>query len=131
MCVERNPVDVDPIDEFERELRQAFERRPAPPGLKRRLRERGLLGEPPPDGQTREALRTARRQRPLVSWQLLAAGAALVAVLAGGVEWRHVEQVRKAEAAREQVLTALRITSQALVRMNRRLAAHHHAPRQD
>ena len=129
--MERDPVDVDPMDEFERELRQAFERRPAPPGLKRRLRERGLLSEPRPAGQAKEAPRTARRERRLVSWQLLAACAALVAVLAGGVQWRHVEQVRKAEAAREQVLTALRITSQALVRIDRRLAAHHRAARQD
>ena len=129
--MERDPVNVDPMDEFERQLRQAFERRPAPPGLKRRLRERGLLKEPLPDGRGKDAPRTARIERPLVCWQLLAACAALVAVLAGGVEWRHVEQVRKAEAAREQVLTALRITSQALVRINRRLAAHHRAARQD
>ena len=30
-------------DEFERELRQAFARRPAPPSLKRKLMERGVL----------------------------------------------------------------------------------------
>ena len=129
--MERDPVDVDPMVQFERELRQALERRPAPPGLKRRLRERGLLSETLPDGRAKEASHGARRERPLVSWQQLAACAALVAVLAGGVEWRHVEQVRKAEAAREQVLTALRITSQALVRMNTRLAAHHRATPQD
>ena len=129
--MERDPVEIDPMGEFERELRQAFERRPAPPGLKRRLRERGLLSETLPDGRAKEASHRARRERPLVSWQLLAACAALVAVLAGGVQWRHVERVRKAEAAREQVLTALRITSQALVRMNTRLAAHHRATPQD
>jgi hypothetical protein len=124
-------MEIDPMGEFERELRQAFERRPAPPGLKRRLRECGLLKEPLSDGRPKEVRRTGKIERPLFSWQLLAACTALVAVLAGGVEWRHVEQVRKAEAAREQVLTALRITSQALVRMNTRLAAHHHATRQD
>jgi hypothetical protein len=129
--VERDPVAIDPMGEFERELRQAFERRPAPPGLKRRLRERGLLKEPLSDGRRIDVRRTAKIERPLICWQLLAACAALVAVLAGGVEWRHVERVRKAEAAREQVLTALRITSQALVRMNTRLAAHHHATPQD
>jgi hypothetical protein len=129
--VERDPVDIDPMGEFERELRQALERRPAPPGLKRRLRECGLLKEPLPDGRPKDVRRTAKIERPLISWQLLAASAALVAVLAGGVQWRHVEQERKAEAAREQVLTALRITSQALVRMNTRLAAHHRATRQD
>ena len=33
-------MDIDPVDEFERELRGAFERRPAPPSLKRRLMEK-------------------------------------------------------------------------------------------
>lgn len=129
--MEREPVELEPMDdgsmdEFERELRQAFERRPAPPGLKRRLRERGLLG-----GGLKNGRRVIKIRRPLVPWQLLAACAALMAVLAGGVEWRHVEQVRKEEAAREQVETALRITSQALNRMNARLASHHHAAAQD
>jgi hypothetical protein len=129
--VERDPVEIDPMGEFERELRQAFERRPAPPGLKRRLRERGLLKEPLSDGRRKEVRSTAKIEKPLISWRLLAACAALVAVLAGGVQWRHVERVRKEEAAREQVLTALRITSQALVRLNTRLAAHHRATPQD
>ena len=129
--MERDPVEIDPMGEFERELRQAFERRPAPPGLKRRLRERGLLKEPLSDGRRKEVRSTAKIEKPLISWRLLAACAALVAVLAGGVQWRHVERVRKEEAAREQVLTALRITSQALVRMNTRLAAHHRATPQD
>ena len=129
--MEREPVELEPMDdgsmdEFERELRQAFERRPAPPGLKRRLRERGLLG-----GGLKNGRRVIKIRRPLVPWQLLVACAALMAVLAGGVEWRHVEQVRKEEAAREQVETALRITSQALNRMNARLASHHHAAAQD
>ena len=123
--VDMNPTDpidpMNPMDEFESELRQAFERRPAPPGLKRKLME----------GRRKNAGRVVDMRRPLVLWQLLAACAALMAVLAGGVEWRHVEQVRKEEAAREQVLTALRITSQALNRMNTRLAAHHHAAAQD
>ena len=129
--MERDPVEIDPMGEFERELRQAFERRPAPPGLKRRLRERGLLKEPLSDGRRKEVRSTAKIEKPLISWRLLAACAALVAALAGGVQWRHVERVRKEEGAREQVLTALRITSQALVRMNTRLAAHHRATPQD
>jgi hypothetical protein len=45
--------------------------------------------------------------------------------LGGAVEWRHREEERrKGEAAREQVLTALRITSHALDQVNTRLAAH-------
>jgi len=78
-------------DEFERELRQAFARRPAPPSLKRRL----------------------------------TASVALTAALAGGVQWRIIDQRRKEEAARAQVFLALRITSHALNQMNARLAAHH------
>jgi hypothetical protein len=101
-------VDIDPMDEFERELQQAFSRRPAPPSLKRRLMEK------------RRAKQVAR---PWVTWQRLAASLALTAVLAGGVEWRIVEERRKQEAAREQVLTALRITTHALNQMNARLAA--------
>jgi hypothetical protein len=103
------------MDDFERELRQAFERRPAPPGLKRRLRERGLMG-----GQRRP-----EAQRPFFTWQRMAASVALTAILAGGVEWRIVEERRKEELARQQVLTALRITSRALSQMNARLAARH------
>ena len=101
-------MEIDPMDEFERELREAFERRPAPPGLKRRLMEKR---------------RSKLEARPWVTWQRLAASLALTAVLAGGVEWRIVEERRREEAAREQVLTALRITSHALNQMNARLAA--------
>jgi len=105
-------VEFEPMDDFEREVRHAFERRPAPPGLKRRLMKR--RGQRPP--------------RPVAIWQWLAAGVALVAVMAGGVAWRGVEQRqeqrRKGEAARQQVMTALRITGYALGEMNKQLAAH-------
>ena len=102
------------MDEFERELEQAFARRPAPPSLKRRLMERRRTERP----------RLVRTQRPFVTWQRLAASLALTAVLAGSVQWRIAEQRRREEAAREQVFTALRVTSHALDRMNTRLAAH-------
>jgi hypothetical protein len=101
-------VNIDPMDEFEQELQQAFSRRPAPPSLKRRLMEKR---------------RAKVVVRPWVTWQRLAASLALTAVLAGGVEWRIAQERRKEEAAREQVLTALRITSHALNEMNARLAA--------
>src|ERR1700691_3170355 len=101
------------MDDFEHELRQAFERRPAPPGLKRRLMERGLM----------DKRRQLREQRPFFTWQRLAASVALTAILAGGVEWRIVEERRKEELARRQGLTALRITSRAPNQMNARLAA--------
>jgi len=104
-------------DEFERELRQAFARRPAPPSLKRRLMERGVLKMKHP----------VKMERSFVAshWQRLAASVALTAALAGGIEWHMLDQRRKEEAAREQVFLALRITSHALNQMNARLAAHH------
>ncbi len=106
------PEPLDEIAEFERELRQALARRPAPPSLKRRLMERRGT-------ETRRLPQSA-----FLTWQRLAASLALIAVLAGSVEWRIVQQRRREEAARDQVLTALRITSHALDRMNTRLAAH-------
>jgi hypothetical protein len=48
-------------------------------------------------------------------WQRLAASIVLIAALAGGLagglEWRNREEQRRDEAARQQVLKALRITS--------------------
>lgn len=104
-------------DEFERELRQAFARRPAPPGLKRRLMERRAI----------EMRRVPRAQHVFGSWQALAASVVLLAVLAGGAAWHNRQEQRKEDAAREQVFTAMRITSRALNQMNVRLAAHGHA----
>jgi hypothetical protein len=116
MCVEFEPIDkrneidtIDKMDEFEREVQQAFARRPAPPSLKRRLMERR---------------RAPQAQRHFMTWQRLAAGLVLAAALAGGVEWRILQERRKEEVARDQVLMALRITSRALNQMNARLAAH-------
>jgi hypothetical protein len=109
-------VDFEPNEDFERELRQAFERRPAPPGLRRKLMARR---------------RVQRLRHPFVIWQRLAASILLIAALAGGVagglEWRNREERRKDEAARQQVMKALRITAHALNQMNARLAAHSHA----
>jgi hypothetical protein len=102
-------VEFEPNEDFERELRQAFERRPAPPGLKRKLLAR----------------KSAQRPQHLsVIWQRLAASIVLIAALAGGLEWRNLEEQRKDEAARQQVMKALRITAHALNQMNAQLAAH-------
>ena len=99
------------MDEFEQELRQALERRPAPPSLKRRLMARR---------------QTAGRHGGPWMWQRMAASLALAAVLGGAAEWQwhEREERRRGEAARQQVLTALRITTGALNRMNTKLAAH-------
>jgi hypothetical protein len=100
------------MDEFEQELQQAFERRPAPPGLKRKLMAR----------------RSAQVPRHVsVIWQRLAASIVLIAALAGGVALRQREEQREEEAARQQVMKALRITAHALNQMNAQLAAHSRA----
>ena len=103
------------IDQFERDLRQALERRPAPPGLKRKV-----MAE-------RSRLRTQRLHNRTVIWQRLAASLALAAVIGGGLAWREREQERKGEEARRQVMIALRITGHALNQMKTQLAAHHRA----
>jgi hypothetical protein len=96
------------MDDFEQELKQAFERRPAPPSLKRKLMARRKEAQP---------------QSNAVWWQRLAASVVLAAMAGGGVFWHQAEERRKGELAREQVLTALRITGHALNEMNTRLAA--------
>lgn len=100
------------MDEMEQELRQALRRQPAPAGLKRRLLER------------REQQRVHWLRRRVVLWQRMAVATALAGVLAGAVVWRNQEQRRKANEAREQVMTALRITGHALNQVEEQLAAH-------
>lgn len=108
-------MDPEPIDPFEKELRQALLRRPAPPNLKRRVMDQ------------RSRQRTERQHHRVVLWQRLAATIVAAAALAGGLTWRHVDEERKGEEARQQVITALRITTHALNEMNARLAARNHA----
>lgn len=98
--------------EFERELREAMVRRPAPPGLKRRIMQR------------RSARRTERHHTTMIWWQRLAASLVGGAVLAGGLGWRQMEERRKGEEAKQQLITALRITNQVLNNMNRKLVEH-------
>ena len=100
------------MDDLERELRQAFARQPAPPGLKRRLME------------TRRRQHSARLHQRVVLWQRFAATLVLACSLGGLLAWRHVSQQRKGEELRRQVLTAFRITNHALDQMNRQLASH-------
>jgi hypothetical protein len=109
------------FNEFEEELRQALERRPAPPGLKRKILER------------RAVLHTRRSwfAIPHVGlWMKVAATLLIIAILGGGgLEWRaarRAEEQRRGEAARQQVLTALRITGQTLDKVQARLAEHDH-----
>jgi hypothetical protein len=104
-------VEFEQMDDLEQELKQALERRPAPPSLKRRiLQQRGLR-------------RTQRLHIRTIVWQRLAASVTLAALIGGAYTWHQSEQRRKGEEARRQVMTALRITSRALDEMNARLAA--------
>ena len=102
------------MDEFELELKQALERRPAPPGLKGRVMAR------------RSAQRLASRRTHSVLWMRLAASLVIVALLGGVADWkvRQVQEQRRGEAARQEVLTALRITGHALNHVHEQLAAH-------
>ena len=111
-----NKLDLNKLDErsnrelveFERKLRLAMRHRAAPAGMKTRVlalaRER----------------RNARR-----GWgwmmQRVAASAVLAAIVGGVAVYHQSEEKRKGEAAREQVLTAFRITNQTLDRVNQRL----------
>jgi hypothetical protein len=110
-------VDFEPVndfesEEFERELRQAFERRPAPPSLKRKLMDR------------RRRQQTERLSHRRVMWERLAASVVLAAVMGGAYGWHDHEERRKGEEAREQVMTALRITNHALNAVKTQLAEH-------
>ena len=100
------------MDDFEQELKQAFERRPAPPGLKRKVM------------QQRSRQRTERLRIRWVAWERLAAGLVLAGVLGGAFTWHDREERRKGEAAREQVMIALRITNHALNQVKTQLAEH-------
>ena len=104
------------MEDFELELKQALERRPAPPSLKRRLMAR------------RREQQEQRRRAHSIAWMRIAASLLDVALVGGAADWgvHRVEDRRKGEAARRQVMTALRITNHALNEVNTRLAAHDH-----
>jgi hypothetical protein len=107
-------VKSEQIDDFEKELHQALQRRPAPPSLKRKVMER------------RGRQSAERRHSYWVVWQRVAAGLVLAAMLGVAMEWqlRRAEDRRKGEEARRQVMTALRIAGHALNEVNVRLTAH-------
>jgi hypothetical protein len=113
MCVEhKDRNDEQELVEFERKLRMAMQHREAPLGMKQRVLARA-----------RER-RQAQRGR---FWMLqrIAASALLAAVFGGFAVYRHneerVAEQKRGEEAREQVMTALRITSKTLGRVNERL----------
>jgi len=101
------------MDELECELREALKRQPAPSSLKRKVMNRRSV--------------TQRRHVRMVWFERIAAALILVAVAGAGVLWRHQDEQRRGEEAKQQVFTALRITGHALNHMNQQLAAHRRA----
>lgn len=96
------------MEEFECDLCVAMDRLPAPPGLKRKVMERRWR-------------QRAQQHRRVIWWQRMAASMVL-ACMAGGSWVQHkAEEKRKGEEARQQVLTALRITNHALEQVNEQL----------
>jgi hypothetical protein len=100
------------MDDFERELQQGMLRLPAPPGLKRKIMARKRVSD------------AEKSHRRVVWWQRLAASIVLCGAVGGGITWHNVQQRRKGEAARQQVMVALRIAGRALDQMNAQLEQH-------
>lgn len=100
-------------DSFELELKQAFERLPAPPGLKTRIM-----------AARRERQQVARHWHSLL-WMRVAAMLLIAAIIGGAARWNYerIQERRRGEEARQQVLTALRITQHALQLVQQRLSA--------
>jgi hypothetical protein len=110
MYVEHNEREPD-LAEFEQKLHRAMQRREAPIGLKQRVLARA-----------RE-----RRQTQRGRWWMLqrVAASVVLAAACGGyaLYHQHAEEQRKGEEARQQVLTAMRITNRTLDRVSTRLAS--------
>ena len=102
-------MGFEPMDEFERDLREAMLRRPAPPSLKRAVMER----------RWRE--RSQQRRKRMLWFERVAATLVLAAVAGGAAFWRSAEEHRRGEEAKQQVFTALRIANRALEHMNEQL----------
>ncbi len=102
------------MKELDDELRDALRREVPPAGFAERVLQRAdeqLQG----DQTARPRLPWFDVKRPVVRW---AAAAALVAAIAGGIEYRSVEKARAeraaGEAAKAEVIKALRITATKL-----------------
>ena len=102
---------IDAMDDFELELSEVMQRRPAPPSLKRRILE------------SRRQQRAQQRSR-MVWFERIAASLVVGAVAGGAVMGHFADERRKGEEAKQQVLTALRITGHALDQVNTQLEEH-------
>jgi hypothetical protein len=103
-------VELEPFGD--EELKQALERRPAPRSLKARIMA----------ARAENHVRIRREHH--VLWMRIAASLLIVALLAGAGDILHrsAEDRRRGEEAKREVFTALRITNQALNRVQQKLA---------
>jgi anti-sigma-K factor RskA len=103
---------VEPIDDFERELREQLTARAAPEGfadrVMARMQERGAAPE-----------RRWWFRQPV--WRWVAATALTAAVAAGGGTLYERQRQEQGEQARAQVLLALRITGTTLRDVERKI----------
>ncbi|WP_263355640.1 hypothetical protein [Acidicapsa ligni] len=101
-------IEQHEIEEFEQKLRFALQHRAAPVGMKQRVL----------------ALARERRQK-RHGWQWMmqrvTASLVLAAMVGGALVYHQVDERHKGEAAREQVMLALKITNKTLNRVNARL----------
>lgn len=102
---------VEPMDDFEKELRAQLEVREAPEGFADRL-------------MARVPMRPAPRMwgLSLPVWRWAVAAAVVAAMVLGGVEREHQQRLA-GERAREQVLLALRITGSTLRNVEQKVGA--------
>jgi hypothetical protein len=105
----------DPIDEFERELREQLQVRSAPGGFADRV-----MARVPQRWPARSAWWELRGVAPV--WRWAAAAVLMAGMVLGGVE-RDRQQRIAGERAREQVLLALRITGTTLRDVRQKVSA--------
>lgn len=102
------------MKELDDDLRDALRREPAPPGFAERVL-RHAEEQARRQDVDRPRLQSLGWRRPIVGWAI---AASLVAAVAGGVQYRNFERAREeraaGEAAREDVIKALRITATKL-----------------
>lgn len=110
--MDRNEAQDQGMADFEGMLQEAMQRQEAPLGLKQRVL-----------AKARERRRAEQRPWWRVHLVQRVTATLLLAAVCGGYAVYHqqAEERRKGEEARAQVITALRITSRTLGRVNERL----------
>lgn len=109
---------AEPMDEFEKELRDGLQLRPAPPGFAGRV-----LG--------RVAERESRRHSWIPLWRWAVAAVLVVAMVVGGGVERNRRQRIEGQRARAQVLLALRIAGTTLHDVQRKMATNGDHPQSE